>query len=77
MYLFGMGVLLSINYYQACIYTTIFTYFTMVAILGMIGLNFFGISDSLMSKMYLVLYFIMFMWYVGIMSDFYITYKDS
>jgi hypothetical protein len=27
--------------------------------------------------MYLALYFVMFMWYVGIMSDFYITYKDS
>lgn len=44
MYLYGIGVLLSINYYQACIYTTIFTYFNMVAILSMIAVNYIGVS---------------------------------
>lgn len=33
MYLFGLGCLLSCNYYQASIYMAIFTYFTMVAVI--------------------------------------------
>ncbi len=75
MYLFGLGALLSLNYFQTCIYTTIFTYFTMAVILGLILVNIIGVSEANKSKVYLVLYIIMFMWYVGIMSDLYITFK--
>ena len=77
MFLFGVGVLLSLNYFQACIFTTIFTYFNMVAILVMIGVNFLGVAESIRSKVCLALYFLMFMWYVGIMSDLYITFKND
>ena len=43
MYLFGVGCLLSINFIQASIYQTIFTYFTMMAVLAII---LFTIFDS-------------------------------
>ena len=39
MYLFGLGALLSLNYYQASIYSAIFTYFTMAVILTLIIIN--------------------------------------
>lgn len=76
MYLFGIGVLLSISYFQACIFTTIFTYFTMLAIIGVIVVNFIGLSEPIRTKSYLAFYCIMFAWYVGIMSDLYITTRN-
>jgi amino acid transporter len=77
MYLFGIGALLSLNFYQACIFTTIFTYFTMVTILILIAANYMGTAEGVRSKLYLVFYFILFVWYTAIMSDLYITYKSN
>ena len=41
MYLFGVGCLLSINFLQASIYQTIFTYLTMTAVISIIALTIF------------------------------------
>jgi hypothetical protein len=42
-YLFGVGCLLSINYLQASIYQTIFTYFAMMAVVTVIVLTIFEV----------------------------------
>ena len=77
LYLFGLGALLTLNYYQSSIYTAIFTYFTMTVIITLILLNLMSsISESTRTKVYLMYYFILFMWYMGIMIDFYITWKN-
>jgi hypothetical protein len=67
---------LSLNYFQACIFTTVFTYFTMAAIIGLIVVNVIGVSESLRSKIHLVLYLIIFAWYMGIIIDLYVTFKN-
>jgi len=39
MYLFGVGALLSMNYYQASLYQTIFSYLALVCVILMVALN--------------------------------------
>lgn len=76
MYLFGLGALLSLNYYQGCIYTAIFTYFTMTAILVLVAVNLIdSVTENVRTKIYLVFYGVLFMWYMGIMIDYYVTWK--
>lgn len=76
MYLYGIGVLLSLNFFQTCVFTTIFTYFNMIAVLVLIVVNFMGISESIRTKIVAGFYFLLFVWYVAIMSDLYITFKN-
>ena len=76
MYLYGIGVLLSLNFFQTCVFTTIFTYFNMIAVLVLIAVNFMGIAESIRTKIVAGFYFLLFVWYVAIMSDLYITFKN-
>lgn len=77
MYLFGLGALLSLNYYQGSIYTAIFTYFNMTAIIVLVAANLISsVNESIMTKIYLVFYSLLFMWYMGIMIDYFTTWKS-
>jgi hypothetical protein len=49
----------------------------MMATIGIMVVQFFNISETLKTKAFLALYAVYFMWYVGIMSDFYITWKGN
>jgi hypothetical protein len=78
MYLFGVGCLLSINYIQASIYQAIFTYFTMVAIILIIVLTLIDtLGEKLRIIMNIVFYFLLVMWYMGIIIDYYKLQNDS
>lgn len=48
----------------------------MIAILGIIVVNFMGVGESVRTKIICVFYFLLFVWYVAIMSDLYITFKN-
>lgn len=48
-----------------------------MATIGIMVVQFFNIPEGLKSKAFLVLYGVYFMWYVGIMSDFYITWEGN
>lgn len=76
-FLFGLGALLSLNYSQAGIYQTIMTYFTMVAFLGLVGSALVpdSVDDRKRSMMYIGYYAVLFAWYLGIVIDFFVTYK--
>ena len=77
MYLYGLGCLMSLNYYQSSIYMAIFSYFVMCSLIALIVMNVMcAIQESTRTKMYLLFYFLLFMWYMGIMIDFYQTWKD-
>jgi len=72
MYLFGAGCLLSINYSQASIYQTIFTYLSMVAVISVILLTIFDtISEKLRICSHILFYFFLVMWYMGIVVDYF------
>lgn len=72
MYFFGAGCLLSINYSQASIYQTIFTYLSMVAVISVILLTIFDtISEKLRIGSHILFYFFLVMWYMGIIVDYF------
>lgn len=77
MYLFGVGSLLSMNYYQASIYQAIFTYFTLACVIMVLALNVLQVTEKILNIGYLIFYFILFCWYMGIMIDYFITWKNS
>jgi hypothetical protein len=76
-YLFGLGALLSLNYAQAGIFQAIMIFITMVSFLGLVSSAIMSesIDDRKRSILYVVYYFMLFVWYLGIVIDFYVTYK--
>ncbi len=57
---------------------TIFTFLTMAAFLALTIVTLIGaISESVRSKMYFALYLTLFIWWMGIMIDAYVTAKQN
>lgn len=76
-FLFGLGAIMSLNYSQAGIYQTVMAFVTMVAFLGLVAVALMpeSVDDRNRSIMYIVYYSTLFAWYLGIMIDFFVTYK--
>ncbi len=76
-YLFGLGAVLSLNYAQAGIFQTVMIYLTLVPFVGVIVFALLPetVGDRKRSIMYIVYYFLLFVWYLGIMIDFFVTYS--
>ena len=76
-YLFGLGALMSLNYSQAGIYQTVMAFFTMTAFLGLVCSCLLpeAIDDKKRTILYIVYYSFLFAWYLGIVIDFYVTFK--
>lgn len=77
-YLFGLGALLSLNFSQAGIYQAILIFLTMVALILLVGAALMpeSVDDQKRSMVYIIYYFLLFAWYMGIMIDFYVTFND-
>ena len=75
LYLYGIGCLLSCNYIQAGIFQAIMVYFMMVLYVVMAGTAL--LPDSIDEKKrtigYIVLYFFLFGWYMGIIIDYFVV----
>ncbi len=55
----------------------IFTYFTMLILIILLIVTIFSfVSETMRTKLYLIYYGIVFVWYMGIMIDGYITAKQ-
>jgi hypothetical protein len=66
------------SYFQGSIFMTIFTFLTMAAFLALTIVTLIGaISESVRSKMYFALYLTLFIWWMGIMIDAYVTAKQN
>ena len=78
-FLFGLGAIMSLNYSQAGIYQTIMAFLTMAAFLGLVASALMpeSVDDRKRSILYIVYYSFLFAWYLGIMIDFFVTYKWS
>lgn len=76
-FLFGLGAIMSLNYSQAGIYQTVMAFVTMVAFLGLVAVALMpeSVDDRKRSIMYIIYYSTLFAWYLGIMIDFFVTYK--
>jgi cbb3-type cytochrome oxidase subunit 3 len=76
-YLFGLGALLCLNYAQAGIFQTVLVFITMFSFLVLVfsAIMSESIDDKKRSILYVVYYFFLFIWYLGIVIDFYVTYK--
>lgn len=76
-YLFGLGALLSLNYYQAGVFQAVLIFMTLVPFMGLVGFALLpeAVDDKKRSVMYIVYYFFLFVWYLGIMIDFFVAYK--
>ena len=76
-FLFGLGAIMSLNYSQAGIFQTVMAYITMVSFLGLVACALMSesVDDRKRSIMYIVYYSSLFAWYLGIMIDFFVTYK--
>lgn len=77
-YLYGLGALLSLNYAQAGIFQAVMIYITMLTFFGIIlaALLPETIDDRKRSIAYMIYYFVLFVWYLGIIIDFYVTYRN-
>jgi len=77
-YLYGLGALLSLNYAQAGVFQAVMIYITMLTFFGIIiaALLPETVNDSKRSVAYIVYYFVLFVWYLGICIDFYVTYRN-
>lgn len=77
-YLFGLGALLSLNYFQAGIYQAIMVFLTMVALILLVGAALMpeSVDDQKRSVVYIIYYFFLFAWYMGIMIDLFVTYDQ-
>ena len=75
LYLYGIGCLLSCNYVQAGIYQALMVYLMMVLYVVMAGTAL--LPDSIDEKKrtigYMVLYFFLFGWYLGIIIDYFVV----
>lgn len=76
-FLFGLGALMSLNYSQAGIYQTVMAFLTMASFLGLVisALMPEAVDDKKRSILYIIYYSFLFAWYLGIMIDFFVTYK--
>lgn len=76
-YLFGLGALLCLNYAQAGVFQAVMIFLTMLTLFGLIicALLPEAINDQKRSIAYMVYYFVMFAWYLGIIIDFFVTYR--
>lgn len=76
-YLFGLGALMSLNYSQAGIYQTVIAFIVMAGFIGLVGSALLpeAIDDKKRTILYIVYYFCLFAWYLGIVIDFYVTFK--
>jgi CDP-diglyceride synthetase len=76
-YLFGLGALLSLNYAQAGLFQTVMIFMTMVSFMVLVlsAIMPESIDDRKRSILYIVYYLLLFVWYLGIVVDFYVTYK--
>jgi cbb3-type cytochrome oxidase subunit 3 len=74
-YLFGLGALLSLNYFQAGIFQTVMIFIVMFSFFGVIlsALVTEAINDKVRSLMYIMFYTTLFAWYLGIVIDFYVV----
>ena len=77
-YLFGLGALLSLNYFQAGVYQAVLIYLTMVSLIMLVGAALMpeSVDDQKRSIVYIIYYFFLFAWYMGIMIDLFVTYND-
>lgn len=68
---------MSLNYSQAGIYQTVMAFLTMAAFLGLVASALMpeSVDDRKRSILYIVYYSFLFAWYLGIMIDFFVTYK--
>lgn len=77
MYLYGIGCLLSLNYLQADIFSVLFAYFAMLAIVGVLVLTIIdSISEKLRVGAHIFLYLILAVWYLGIIIDYFRSYSS-
>ncbi len=76
-YLFGLGALLSLNYAQAGLFQTVMIYVTMLGFIGIIASALLPqvIDHKKRSIMYIFYYSFLFIWYLGIIIDFFITFN--
>lgn len=68
---------MSLNYAQAGVYQTVLIFLTMVALIILLISCLLpeSIDDQKRSYAYIVYYFFLFAWYMGIMIDFFVTYR--
>lgn len=76
-YLFGLGALLSLNYAQAGLFQAVMIYVTMAGFIGIIAAALLPeiIDHRKRSIMYIFYYSFLFIWYLGIIIDFFITFN--
>lgn len=76
-YLFGLGALLSLNYAQAGLFQVVMIYVTMLGFIGIIVSALLPqvIDHQKRSIMYIFYYSFLFIWYLGIIIDFFITFN--
>lgn len=76
-YLFGLGALLSLNYAQAGIFQTIMIFVTMITFFGTIASALLpnSIDHNKRSIMFIIFYSSLFIWYLGIIIDFFVTFN--
>lgn len=75
-FLFGIAGILSCNIFQSGIYQAVLCYFTLICFL-LLHLPVFYSNDLFNKKKYfwLAFYFMLFMWYFGIIIDYYDFYS--
>ena len=77
-YLFGIGCLLSLNFSQAGLYQTIMAFFVMVTLILLVLSSLLpeSVDDQKRSIAYVLYYLFLFAWYMGIMIDYFVTYRN-
>lgn len=75
LYLFGIGCLLSCNYLQAGVFQTLMVYLMMIMYIVMAGTALLpdSIDERKRTLAYVVLYFFLFIWYLGIIIDYFVV----
>lgn len=73
-YLFGIAALFSINYFQTGIFQAIMTYLTLFGLLLLVGAALLpdSVDDKKRTFLMILYYFLLFIWYIGIMIDYYV-----
>ena len=75
LYLFGIGCLLSLNYYQTGVFQAIMVYFLMLGyvFIAITALLPDSIDEKKRTICYVILYFFLFAWYLGIIIDYFVV----
>ena len=75
MFLFGIAGILSCNVFQSGVYQAVLAYFTFICLL-LVHLPVFSANFDLKKYFWLAFYFMLWIWYFGIIVDYYDFYSN-